>query len=212
MDSIEDSETVVSLIESGDRDETVILDVHRHGGNEWFMDDFPCAGPAYMELSNKHKNLVQWAITRRTVAVRDITYYIYCRNVAAWAQMESPTAAHKIADVTGINAPVNNAVALKRFYPLLARMAFPIEGLVRSVCIGTYRFTFDVKYPDGGLVVSYAPYPVVIPNPRGEEHRRMYMFVTSPIVMPFLFRLPKKMTVDFEGEILNQILLPLRDD
>lgn len=34
------------------------MDVHRHGRNEWFMDDFPCAGPAYMELSNEDKNLV----------------------------------------------------------------------------------------------------------------------------------------------------------
>ncbi len=218
MSSIGDSETVVSVTvgedRNGDEDEneTVILDIQTHGGNEWFMDDFPCAGPAYMELSNEDKNLVEWAITRRSVAVRDITYYVYCRSVAAWAQMESPTAAHEIADVTGINAPVNYAIALQRFYPLLARMAFPIEGLTRSVCIGTYRFTFEVKYLDDGPVVSYAPHATVIPNPRGDEHRRMYMFVTSPTVMSFPFRLPKKMVVDFEGEILNQILLPLRDD
>jgi len=220
MTSIADDETVVpSIAETsapiaaeGDEDEVVLLDVHSHGGNEWFMDDFPCSGPAYMELSMEDKNIVQWAMTRRSVAVRDITYYIYCRNVAAWAQMESPTAAHELTDVAGINAPVNYSAALQRFYPLLTRMAFPIEGLTTSVCIGTYRFTFEVKYLDDGPVVYYSPHATVIPNPRGDEHRRMYMFVISPIVMSFPFRLPKTMTVDLEGEILNQILLPLRDD
>jgi DNA-directed RNA polymerase subunit M/transcription elongation factor TFIIS len=220
MTSIADSDTVVPSIAEqaepiaaeGDEDEIVVLDVHSHGGNEWFMDDFPCSGPAYMELSQEDKNIVEWAMTRRSVAVRDITYYVYCRNVAAWAQMESPTAAHELTDVANINAPVNYAAALQRFYPLLTRMAFPIEGLTTSVCIGTYRFTFEVKYLDDGPVVYYAPHATVIPNPRGDEHRRMYMFVTSPIVMSFPFRLPKTMTVDLEGEILNQILLPLRDD
>ncbi|KAK6436906.1 hypothetical protein LTR95_006910 [Oleoguttula sp. CCFEE 5521] len=210
--SVGDSETLVSVVMEGDDSETVVLDVHRHGGNEWFMDDFPCAGPAYMELSHADKNLVQWAISRRSVAVRDITYYIYCRSIAAWAQMESPTAAHEIADVTGINAPVNYAMALQRFYPLLARLAFPIEGLTRSVCIGTYRFTFEVKHLEDGPIVVYSPHTTVIPNPRGDEYRRMYMFVTSPTVMSFPFRLPKRMVVDMEGDILNQIMLPLRDD
>ncbi|EMC97268.1 hypothetical protein BAUCODRAFT_55138, partial [Baudoinia panamericana UAMH 10762] len=96
------------------------------------------------------------------VAVRDITYYIYCRNVAAWAQIESPTAAHEITDVTGINVPVNYAVALQKFYPLPTRMAFPVESLVRSVCIGTYRLMFEVRYMDDGPVVDYRPHKTVI--------------------------------------------------
>lgn len=212
MSTMSDEETAVSAHAEGNEDEVAVLDVERHGGNEWFFDDFPCAGPAYMELSNEDKNVVKWATTRRSVAVRDITYYIYCRNVAAWAQMESPTAAHEITDVTGINAPVNYAVALKRFYPLLTRLAFAVQGLTRSVCIGTYRLTFKVEYKDGGPIVVYTPHKTVIENPREDEYRRMYMFVISPIVMPFPFRLPKKTVVDFEGEVLNQILLPLTDD
>ncbi|KAL2353510.1 hypothetical protein BJ546DRAFT_1062309 [Cryomyces antarcticus] len=126
--------------------------------------------------------------------------------------MESATAAHEIVDVTGINAPVNYAAALQRFYPLLSRLAFAVGELSRSVCIGTYRLTFDVEFTDEGPVVSYKPHKTVIGNPRGDEHTRMYMFVTSPIVMPFPFPCPVKTVVDLEGEMLNQILLPLRDD
>ena len=39
--------------------------------------------------------------------------------------MESPTAWHEIADVTGTNAPVNYIITLKRLYSLLSLVAFP---------------------------------------------------------------------------------------
>ena len=210
MSTISDARTVVAADDNGD--EGAAFDVQRHGGNEWFLDDFPCAGPGYLELSNEDKNVVQWAITRRSVAVRDITYYIYCRNTASWSQMESPAASHEIVDVVGINAPVNYAKALERYYPLLTRLAFAIGELSRSVCIGTYRLTFDVDFTPEGPIVSYRPHRTVIDNPRGDEFRRMYMFVTSPIVMPFPFPCPTKTVVDLEGEVLNEVLRPLRDD
>lgn len=38
------------------------------------------------------------------------------------------------------------------------------------------------------------------------------MLVTSPIIMPFPFPCPVRTVVDLEGEMLNQILLLLRDD
>ena len=110
-------------------DEVIDIDVQRHGGNEWFYDDFPCAGPAYNELSEQDKRLVEGAITQRSVVVKDITYYIYCRNMASWWQMESPTASQELSDVVGINAPVNYTAALRRFYPLLTRVAFPVTRL-----------------------------------------------------------------------------------
>jgi hypothetical protein len=34
------------------------LDIHRHGGNMWFYDDFPCMGPAYNEVSDQDKEMV----------------------------------------------------------------------------------------------------------------------------------------------------------
>ncbi len=49
----------------------------------WFYNDFPCAGPAYNELSDQDKMMVEWAIGRRPVAVKDITYYVYCRKMAS---------------------------------------------------------------------------------------------------------------------------------
>ncbi len=61
-------------------------------------------------------------------------------------------------------------------------------------------------------IVHYRPHRVVLEIPRGPEHRRIYMFVTQPIVMPFPFECPTKTVVDLDGEILNKILLPLRDD
>ena len=45
----------VTVVEIDVKDETVLLDVHRHRGSEWFLDDFPCAGPAYVELSSEDK-------------------------------------------------------------------------------------------------------------------------------------------------------------
>lgn len=71
---------------------------------------------------------------------------------------------------------------------------------------------FDVKYTDDGPIEEYKPHDVVIDNPRGDEHRRMYMFVTSPIIMPFPFTYPVTTIPDFESETMNSILLPLRDD
>ena len=80
------------------------------------------------------------------------------------------------------------------------------------MCIGTYRLTFITTYKSRGPIVRYEPQKTVIENPRGNEHRRMYMFVTSPIIMPFPFMCPVKTVVDLEGTILNTVLLPLRDN
>ena len=57
------------------------------------------------------------------------------------------------------------------------------------------------------------PHRTVISNPdRGDEHRRMCMFVTSPIIMPFLFHCPMKIAMDLKCAVINSMLLPLRDD
>ncbi|KAF4460194.1 cell division control 48 variant 1 [Fusarium albosuccineum] len=190
------SETVIQ----DDYDGESVLDVpvHRHGGDMWFYDDFPCMGPAFNELSEQDKEMVKWAVDRR--------------NMASWWQMESPTASQELSDVAGINAPVNYNAALRRFYPLLTRVAFSLGTIKKSVCIGTYRLKFEIVYLDDGPIVKFEPHELVIDNNRGDEHRRMYMFVTSPIIMTFPFECPMQIIPDFESEILNSILLPLRDD
>lgn len=158
-------------------------------------------GPGYNELSEEEKSLVRWAIERKSVVVKDITYYVYCRNVASWSQMESFTASQELSDVMGINAPVNFATALGKYYPLLIRVAFPFATINTSVYVGTYRLEYKVTYADGGPIVVYKPHETVIENLRGDEHRRMYVFVTSPIAMPFPFECPVRTLPDFEGEI-----------
>ncbi|KAG6026379.1 hypothetical protein E4U19_001487 [Claviceps sp. Clav32 group G5] len=60
-------------------------ELHRHGGNVWFFDDFPAAGPAIAELPSVDKDMVLWAVQRRSVVVKNITYYIYCRNMVSSA-------------------------------------------------------------------------------------------------------------------------------
>ena len=74
--------------------------------------------------------------------------------------------------------------------------------------IGTYILTFKVEYKGDGPVITYSPHKTVIENTRGDRYRRMYIFVTSPIVIPFSFRCPKRTVVDSEDEVLNEIILP----
>ncbi|KAH8156706.1 hypothetical protein CIB48_g11545 [Xylaria polymorpha] len=169
-------------------------------------------GPCFLDLSEDEKTVVNWAVDRRSVVVKDITYYVYCRNMASWWQIESPMAAQELVQVVGVNAPVNYATALMRYYSLLTRVAFPVGTIERSFCIGTYRLTFDVEYTNNGPIVTYKPHNTIIENSRSIEHRRMYTFVTSPIIMPFPFHCPMRTVPDFESEMLNLILLPLRDD
>ncbi|KAG6052879.1 hypothetical protein E4U17_005258 [Claviceps sp. LM77 group G4] len=63
------------------------------GGDGTFSDDLV------------DKDMVLWAVQRRSVVVKDITYYVYCRNMASWWQMESATAFRELSKVPGINAP-----------------------------------------------------------------------------------------------------------
>ncbi|KAI1291213.1 hypothetical protein F5Y03DRAFT_400884 [Xylaria venustula] len=131
---------------------------------------------------------------------------------ASWAQMESDTASNELLAVTNINAPVNSDKALSKVYPLLKRVAYPIDRIHRSVCIGTWRLTFRVEYLSKGPVVYYNRHHEVIKNMRGPEYTRMYMFVRSPITMPIPFICPIKITVDSADRVINNILKPLRDD
>ncbi|KAG6073967.1 hypothetical protein E4U33_002688 [Claviceps sp. LM78 group G4] len=67
--------------------------VNAVGGDGTFSDDLV------------DKDMVLWAVQRRSVVVKDITYYVYCRNMASWWQMESATAFRELSKVPGINAP-----------------------------------------------------------------------------------------------------------
>ncbi|POR30919.1 hypothetical protein TPAR_08904, partial [Tolypocladium paradoxum] len=78
-----------------------------------------------------------------------------------------------------------------------------------STSASAYRLKFDIEYTDGGPIITYKPHEIVIDNPRGAEHRRMYVFVTSPIIMSFPFECPMREIPDLESEMLNSILLPV---
>jgi hypothetical protein len=208
-----DGNEAVSESDVSDDGEDVDMVVRRDAsGNEYILDDFPCSGPAFMDLADDERAVVTWAITNRSVAVKDLTYYVYCKSIAAWSQMQSATAAQELAAVTGTTAPVNYKIALERYYSLITRVAVQLRELERSVCIGTWRMTFTVEHTEHGPIVIYKPHKTVIDNTRGPEHRRIYMFVTQPIVMPLPFECPTKTVVDLDGDIINKILLPLRDD
>lgn len=177
----------------------------------WIRDDFPLWGPAANELSSEDKRLVQWAVSRRCIVTDGISYYVYCRNTASWSQMESINAVCELLDTTDTNAAVNYAKALVKFYPLLSRVAHSIRYVGKSVCIGTWRLRFMVRWEDFGPVVRYIPHEEVIENIRGPEHMRMYMFVRNPIIMPYPFACPHTFSVAMDDEVLNDILMPLRD-
>lgn len=177
----------------------------------WIRDDFPLWGPAANELSPADKSLVEWAVSRRCVVTDGISYYVYCRNIASWSQMESMSAVCELLETTDTNAAVNFGKALRKFYPLLSRVANPISAVSRSVCIGTWRLRYTVDWLDVGPIVRYMPHEEVIENIRGVEHTRMYRFVTNPIIMPYPFACPHTFVVNMEEEIINDILKPLKD-
>ncbi|KAH0556446.1 hypothetical protein GP486_005639 [Trichoglossum hirsutum] len=60
-------------------------------------------------------------------------------------------------------------------------------------------------------VVVFDAHGEVIDNPRGPEYKRMYTFVTTPILMPHPFQIPRRITVDLDSGIIAEILRPLRD-
>lgn len=177
----------------------------------WIRDDFPLWGPASNELSVMDKKLVEWAVSRRCIVTDGISYYVYCRNIASWSQMESINAVCELLDTTETNAAVNYAKALIKFYPLLSRVAHPITHIAKSVCIGTWRLRYMVAWHDSGPVVRYIPHEEVIENIRGTEYARMYMFVRNPIVMPYPFACPYMFKVEMDDPVINEILRPFRD-
>lgn len=69
----------------------------------------------------------------------DVIYYVYCTNMASWWQMGSPAASRESSDQARINAPVDYAAAVRRFYPLLTRLSFSFKPIKKSVCISTCR-------------------------------------------------------------------------
>jgi hypothetical protein len=123
-----------AVVAEGADDETAEMDVQTHEDNFRFYDNFPCLGPTFKRLSELDKQIVLWAIERRSVVVKHITYYLYCENMAWWWRMESLNASQELLGVIGINAPVYYAAALRRIYLLLTRVACPAP-LIRSVCM-----------------------------------------------------------------------------
>lgn len=177
----------------------------------WIRDDFPLWGPAANELSVMDKTLVEWAVSRRCVVSDGISYYVYCRNIASWSQIESINAVCELLDTTDTNAAVNYAKALVKFYPLLSRIAHSIKYIGKSVCIGTWRLRYVVSWTDVGPIVRYIPHEEAIENIRGPEHMRMYMFVRNPIIMPYPFACPHTFQIAMDDPIINKVLKPFKD-
>lgn len=177
----------------------------------WLRDDFPLWGPAANELAEADKYLVNWAVSRRCIVTDGISYFVYCRNIASWSQIESINAVCELLDTTDTNAAVNYGRALVKFYPLLSRIAHPIRYIGKSVCIGTWRMRYRVTWHDFGPVVRYYPHEEAIDNIRGSEHARMYMFVRNPLVMPYPFVCPHTFNVRMDDPLLNKILKPFKD-
>lgn len=181
-------------------------------GCMWVRDDFPLYGPAANELSMSDREFIDYFVPIRGIVTDGLTYYVYCRSIASWSQMESDSASSELLTVGNINAPVNSEKALSKIYPLLKRIAFPLSRLARSVCVGTWRLRFRVEYDQEGPTVHYAPHEEVIENPRGPEYSRMYMFVKSPITISYPYASPLRVPVRCDDPIINAILKPLRDD
>lgn len=121
---------------------------------------------------------LDWVFESKSVAVKDITYYIDCRNTASWAKIDSATTARD----RGRNRhqrPSRLRRRVAEILPVADQADVAVEGMTRNICKGTHRLTFDIKYTSEGPIVNYKPLKTIIPNPREDEHRRMYMFVTS---------------------------------
>ncbi|KAH0829959.1 hypothetical protein FOPE_10630 [Fonsecaea pedrosoi] len=137
MSDTTDSETVVSA--DGDSNEVVTMDdTEARRENLVFSTTSRARAPAFNEWSDQDQQIIRWAITPNSVVVKDITYYVYCRRMASWWQMESrlPTASQELSDVAGINAPpVNYAAALRRLPPVTHHQGgFPGHAPDPGVC------------------------------------------------------------------------------
>ncbi|RHZ43840.1 uncharacterized protein CDV56_102291 [Aspergillus thermomutatus] len=79
---------------------------------------FPLWGLASNKLGVLDKRLVDWAVSRRCIITDRISYYVYCRNIASWSQMESINAVCELLETTATdtNAAVSYTKALIKFY------------------------------------------------------------------------------------------------
>jgi hypothetical protein len=176
-------------------------------------DDFPIWGALANELAPEEKSVIEYLYPRSGVVNDGLMYYVYTRAVASWAQLYSEVASSELLRVTGINAPVNYAKALKSTYAMCKRIAFPVARIQESICIGTYRLVYNVEYKDDSAIVHFRPHPTVIP--RGNKHEsssRIDCFVVCPIVMPNPVICPYRVPVDWDDRVINSIMAPLRDD
>lgn len=182
------------------------------GGDMYILDDFPTSGPHFDDLSITDKALIGNIHSRASVTIRDMGIYVYYRNVASWAQIQSSTACHELADLAGIDAPVNYMKALSRIMPMVQRLATRVGRIDRSVCINTYRLVPTIEYAEGGPIVTYQVHDPIIEQYRGPDYIRQTMFVVTPLVLPSPSHIYFKTAVDLDNEVVNDILYPLRDD
>lgn len=63
-----------------------------------------------------------------------------------------------------------------------------------------------------GPVVTMNIHRTIIDNLRGDEYRRIYIFVNSPFLIPFPFEIPRRIMINIDNEIMFEILKSFKDD
>lgn len=82
-----------------------------------------------------------------------------------------------------------------------------------SVCIGTVRLSYTIKYSPSKCVVHFQTDRAVIRSrSKVEQSKSKFTFNESPIVMPHPTFILCRVELNFEDASLNKILAPLEDD
>jgi len=63
-----------------------------------------------------------------------------------------------------------------------------------------------------GPIIIYKPYEIIIDNIRGNEHKKIYIFIIYFIIISFFFSYFIKTVVDYENDIFNKIIFLFRNN
>ena len=78
--------------------------------------------------------------------------------------------------------------------------------------MGITRLTSAVPFEEIGPVVTFTPLLYMVGNDKGIEYARIYMFVVSPIVMPYPYAISVRVGDNMSDKIINKFLEPLGED
>jgi len=123
-----------------------------------------------------------------------------------------PITAYELTNVTQTNVSVNYIIAFKKFYSLLFKVAFAVKPVNKNIYIGIYKLIFIIKYTFEGPIIIYKFYETVIDNIKGNEYKKIYIFVIYFIIIPFFFPCFIKTVVDYESDIFNKIIFSFKNN